>query len=124
MEKCNESKIQQITRPGIAIHQKLADLENIWVWTYEKRPQSIRLYPKLNTWLILKKNSANNPGVGESKKKKRIRLDIGLKVEKLDLDPSIFWLSLGYKALVFASTMNLESGPCFTDIWMSGEITE
>ena len=25
--------------------------------------------------------------------------------------------NLGYKALIFASTTNFESGPCFTDIW-------
>ena len=26
-------------------------------------------------------------------------------------------LNLGYKALIFASTTNLESGPCFANIW-------
>ena len=42
-----------------SIHQKLADLENILVWTYEKGPQSIRLDPESNTY-ILDDYSANN----------------------------------------------------------------
>ena len=31
-------KIQRITRPGIALRKKLADSENICVYTYEKGP--------------------------------------------------------------------------------------
>ena len=46
------TKLGQITWPCLAIQQKLAALENICVWTYEKRPQVIRLESELNTCIL------------------------------------------------------------------------
>ena len=45
-------KIRRLTRPLLAIRQKLAASENICVWTYEKRPQVIRLDLKSNTYIL------------------------------------------------------------------------
>ena len=45
-------KLRQITQPGIAICQKLADSEIICVWTYEKVPWIIRFNPKSNTYIL------------------------------------------------------------------------
>ena len=45
-------KIQQITRPLLTIQKKLADSENICVWTYEKGPQVIWLDLKSNTNIL------------------------------------------------------------------------
>ena len=44
-------KLRQITRPCLAIHQKLATSVIIRVWTYEKVGRVIRLDPKLNTFI-------------------------------------------------------------------------
>ena len=46
------TKIRRINRPGIAICEKLADSENICVWTYEKGPRSIRLDPESHTYIL------------------------------------------------------------------------
>ena len=47
-----QTKIWQITRPGIAIRQKLVNSKNICVWTYEKGPQIICLDPESNTYIL------------------------------------------------------------------------
>ena len=44
------AKIRQITRPRLAIRQKLTALENICVWTYE--PRVIRLDLESNTYIL------------------------------------------------------------------------
>ena len=46
------SKIRQITRPCLAIRQKLAASGIIRVWTYEKVGQVIRLGPESNTYIL------------------------------------------------------------------------
>ena len=45
-------KIRRITRPRLTIKKKLADSENICVWTYEKGPQVIRLGLESNTNIL------------------------------------------------------------------------
>ena len=50
--QCEKSKIRQITRPHLAIQQKLSALENIRVWNYEKRPQVICLDLESNTYIL------------------------------------------------------------------------
>ena len=46
------SKLQRITRSGIAIQQKLTNSENICVCTYEKGPQIIHLDPESHTYIL------------------------------------------------------------------------
>ena len=46
-------KIRRITWPRQAIQQKFAASENICVWTYEKRPQVIRLDLESSTFIQL-----------------------------------------------------------------------
>ena len=50
-------KIWRITLPSIAIHQKLADSENIRVWAYEKGPRIIRLNPQSNSYIFDKSDN-------------------------------------------------------------------
>ena len=45
-------KLGRITQPSLSIRQKLAALENIRVWTYEKRPWVIRLESESNTCIL------------------------------------------------------------------------
>ena len=48
---CSAVKIWRITRPRLAILQKLAPLENICVWTYEKDPSCSPL-PWVDTFIV------------------------------------------------------------------------
>ena len=51
-ESSLQCKLGRITRPPLAIRQKLAASENIRVWTYEKRPRVIRLESESNTCIL------------------------------------------------------------------------
>ena len=108
-------KLWQITWPGIAIRQKLANSEIISLWTYEKLPRIICLDPKSNTYILDDYDDCLLNRVNSSYScfwLFMVQSWIFALIFDFTHPQSInfmtqLWLGLGYRALVFTSEMNL-----------------